>query len=127
MSTLAYVRVSANHPSEEDQRHDIALAYHVEHWFKDEELSGSTCILELPGFTELCKLARKGDTVIISSIECLGSSAIELFRALQALRARGVGVMSVRGSFDFSSSPGKALFRTVASIAQMSDTVRGSK
>ncbi|HBP0837921.1 recombinase family protein [Pseudomonas aeruginosa] len=127
MKTLAYVRVTAASQSEDAQRHKIAEAYHIERWFKDEELGGSTCSSELPGFIELCKLARKGDTVIVSSIECLGITAIELYRALQALRARGVGVMAVQGRFDFSSPTGKALFRMVASIAQANDTVRGSR
>lgn len=127
MKTLAYVRVTAASPSEDAQRHEIAEAYHIERWFKDEELGGSTCISELPGFIELCKLARKGDIVIVSSIECLGITAIELYRALQALRVRGVGVMAVQGRFDFSSPIGKDLFRTVASIAQANDTVMGSR
>lgn len=126
MSTLAYVRVSVASPSEEDQRNDITSSYRVEHWFKDEELSGSACIVGLPSFIELCKLARKGDTVIVASIECLGSSAVELFRSLQALRARGVGIKVVQGSFDFSSSFGKDLFSMVASIAHLSETVMGS-
>lgn len=127
MTTLAYVRVTAASPSEDAQRHEIAEAYQIERWFKDEELSGSICILELPGFIKLCKLARKGDTLIVSSIECLGITAIELFQALQSLRARGVGVMAVQGRFDFSSPIGKDLFGLVASIAKTNDTVNGSR
>lgn len=124
MSILAYICVSAARPSEEDQRNDIASSYRVEHWFKDEELSGSICTVELPSFIELCKLARKGDTVIVASIECIGSSAVELFRSLQALRARGVVIKVVQGNFDFSSSFGKGLFSMVASIAHLSETVK---
>jgi DNA invertase Pin-like site-specific DNA recombinase len=126
VSTLAYVRVSAARPSEKDQRNGIASAYRVERWFKDEELSGSTCIVALPSFIELCNLVRKGDIVIVASIECLGGSAIELFRALQALRARGAGIKVVQGSFDFSSSFGKDLFSMVASVAHLNETVTGS-
>ncbi|MBU1329572.1 MAG: recombinase family protein [Gammaproteobacteria bacterium] len=127
MSTLAYVRVSAAHPGEKDQRQDIALAYRIEHWFKDEDLNGSTCILELPGFIELCKLARKGDTVIVSSLECVGCSGPELFGAFHALRKRGVGLKSVRGEFDLSSSVGRDLFNTMALLARLKDRVMGSK
>lgn len=127
MKTLAYVRVTAADPSEDAQRHDITQAYQVCQWFKDEECGGSTCILELPGFTELCKLARRGDTVIVSSIECLGSSALELFQALKALRAKGVGVIAAQGGVDISSSFGKTLFKTLASIARLNETVTGSK
>lgn len=127
MRTLAYIRVTAASPSEEVQRHEISEAYRIERWFKDEELVGSICISELPAFIELCKLARKGDTVIVSSIECLGITAIELYRALQALGARGVGAMAVQGRIDFSSPIGTELFRMAASIALANETVMGPR
>lgn len=127
VSTYAYLRVSAAQPGEKDQRQDIASAYRVDYWFKDEELNGSTCILERPGFSELCKLARKGDTVIVSSLECIGSSGPELFGAFQALRKRGIGLKSVRGEFDLSSPVGRDLFRTMTLLARLKDRIMGSK
>ncbi|MNJ22541.1 DNA-invertase hin [compost metagenome] len=125
MTTFAYVRITAAHPSENAQRDEIAVAHHVERWFKDGELDGSTCILELPGFSELFKLVRKGDTVIVSGNECLGSSVPAFLKALKALQKKGVHVMSVQGG-DLSAF-GRQVFRTLNSIARLDDTVREAR
>ncbi|MNO61517.1 DNA-invertase hin [compost metagenome] len=125
MTTFAYVRVTATHPNEDAQRDEIAVAHRVERWFKDEELGGSSCILELPGFSELFKLARKGDTLIVSANECLGSSVPAFLQALEALQKKGVQVMSVQGG-DLSAF-GRQVFRTLNSIARLRDTVRGAR
>lgn len=125
MTTFAYVRVTATHPSEDAQRDEIAVAHRVERWFEDKELGGSTCILELPGFSELFKLARKGDTLIVSANECLGSSVPAFLQALKALQKKGVHVISVQGG-DLSAFA-REVFRTLSSIALLNKTVRGTR
>lgn len=125
MKTLAYIRVTAVHPSEDAQRHQIAQAYRVADWFKDDDLSGLMCILELPGFIELCRSAQRGDTVIVSSTECLGSSGPELLRALNALQRKGVAVISVEGG-DLSAF-GRVALRTLASVARLRRAIRESR
>ncbi|MFI8611176.1 recombinase family protein [Pseudomonas sp. NPDC077649] len=124
MKTLAYVRVASDLASEGAQRHDIAQAHHVEYWFQDVGLSGST--VGLPGFAKLCKLAKRGDIVIVASIMCLGSCNRELFESLQALRKKGASVVSLEG-FDSSSPAGKAYFATAASLARLEDRITGKK
>jgi len=125
MTIFAYVRATATHPSGDAQRNEIAVAHRVERWFKDEELGEPTSILELPGFSELFKLARKGDTVIVYANECLGSSVRAFLQALEALQKKGVQVMSVQGG-DLSAF-GRQVFRTLNSIARLRDTVRGAR
>lgn len=124
MKTLAYVRVAGDLASEDAQRHDIAQAHHVEYWFQDIGLSGST--VGLPGFAKLRKLASRGDTVIVASIECLGSCEIELFESLQALRKKGARVVSLEG-FDSSGPAEKTYFASAALLARMKDRITGRK
>ena len=117
MRTLAYV--SADNLSTEIQRCEIAQLHNVEHWFADEALSESVSVLEQPGFMEALKFARRGDTLIVDSIQSLGKCSFELFDAFMALRAKGVNVVSVREGFDLSSPQAKMFLRTAGRLARL--------
>lgn len=119
MTTLAYVRVSTEDQSTEAQRHGIAQLHNVEHWFSDEATSGATKALQRPGFAELFKFARKGDTLIVSAIDRLGRDTIDVLETVEALKAKGVAVVSMREGFDLSSPIGKAMLTMLAAVAEL--------
>ncbi|WP_342650478.1 recombinase family protein [Pseudomonas sp. REB1044] len=119
MTVLAYVRVSTEDQSTDAQRHSIAALHNVEHWYADEATSGATKALHRPGFAELFKFARKGDTLIVSAIDRLGRDTIDLLETVEALKAKGVAVVSMREGFDLSSSIGKAMLTMLAAVAEL--------
>jgi DNA invertase Pin-like site-specific DNA recombinase len=119
MTVLAYVRVSTEDQSTEAQRHAIAQLHNVEHWYADEATSGATKALQRPGFAELFKFARKGDTLIVSAIDRLGRDTIDLLETVEALKAKGVAVVSMREGFDLSSPIGKAMLTMLAAVAEL--------
>lgn len=119
MTVLAYVRVSTDDQSTDAQRHSIAVLHNVEHWFADEATTGGTKALERPGFTDLFKFARKGDTLVVSAIDRLGRDTIDVLVTVQALEAKGVTVLSMREGFDLSSPVGKAMLAMLAAVAQL--------
>ena len=125
MRTLAYV--SADNLSTEIQRCEIAQLHNVEHWFADEALSESVSVLEQPGFMEALKFARRGDTLIVHSIQSLGRCSFELFDALKALRAKGINVISVREGFDLSSPQAKAFLKTAGGLAKLKRIISGGQ
>ncbi len=127
MTSLVYVLSDTSDKKTEAQCDAIEQAHNVESWFVDEAATESTKAIHRPEFSALCKCARKGDTVIVSSIECLGRCSIELFESLQALEAKGVNVVSVRENFDLSSPVGKALLKTIAAISDLKRTVIGDE
>ena len=127
MTTFVYVLASADDKKTEAQFDVIEEAHDAEYWFVDDATSESTKVIKRPRFSELYKNAQKGDTLVVSSIECLGGCSFELFETLKALKAKGVGVVSVRENFDLSSPVGKTLLKTIASISDLQRAVIGSE
>lgn len=119
MTVLAYVRVSTEDQSTEAQRHSIAQLHNVEHWYSDEATSGATKAMQRPGFAELFKFARKGDTLIVSAIDRLGRDTIDLLETVESLKAKGVAVISMRESFNLTSPVGKAMLTMLAAVAEL--------
>ena len=119
MTVLAYVRVSTEDQSTEAQRHSIAQAHNVEHWYDDEATSGATKAAQRSGFAALLKFARKGDTLIVSAIDRLGRDTIDVLETVEALTAKGVAVVSMREGFDLSSPIGKAMLTMLAAVAEL--------
>lgn len=119
MTVLAYVRVSTDDQSTDAQRHAISQLHNVEHWYADEATSGATKAAQRPEFAELLKFARKGDTLIVAAIDRLGRDTIDLLETVEALKAKGVAVVSMREGFDLSSPIGKAMLTMLAAVAEL--------
>lgn len=121
MRALAYI--STQGQSTDTQRFDIAQMHNIERWFTEEAVSESIRILERPDFMELCKFARKGDTVVAYSIQSLGKCSFELYDAFRALRAKGVNVVSLREGFDLSSPTGTTFLKTLTTLTELHRTI----
>ena len=127
MTTIAYFLFDKNDHRTKPQDEIIKEAHDAEHWFADRVTGELIRPLERPDFSALYKFAQKGDTLVVSSIECLGGCSFELFETLKSLKAKGVGVVSVREKFDLSSPVGKTLLKTIASISDLQRAVIGSE
>jgi putative DNA-invertase from lambdoid prophage Rac len=124
-ATLAYCRVSTNDQSAEAQRHAIGERYKIEvdHWLDDEGVSKSVKALQCPGFAGLFKFARKGDAVIVAVIERLGREAVEVLESVEALKRKGVTVISMREGFDLGMPFGKCML-TILTAGGLTGTLR---
>lgn len=120
-ATLAYARVSTDGQSIEAQRHAIGQRYNVSEdgWFTDEATSGATKALERKGFKALFDYARKGDTLIVAAIDRLGRNTIDVLETVEALKAKGVTVISMREGFDLSNPTGKLMLTLLAGVAEL--------
>ena len=120
-ATLAYTRVSSDGQSIDAQRHTIAQRFNVSEdgWFTDESISGTTKALERRGFAALYQDARRGDTVIVAAIDRLGRNTIDVLETVEALKAKGVTVVSMREGFDLSSPTGKLMLTLLAGVAEL--------
>ena len=118
---LAYTRVSSDGQSVEAQRHAIGQRYKIsdDGWFTDEATSGTTKALERTGFKALFTFARKGDTVIVAAIDRLGRNTIDVLETVEALKAKGVTVVSMREGFDLSTPTGKLMLTLLAGVAEL--------
>jgi len=118
-ATIAYVRVSTDDQTTEAQRHAISQRFHVSEWFSDEATSGATKAMQREGFKALHAYARKGDTVVVAAIDRLGRDTIDVLETVEALKAKGVTVVSMREGFDLSSPVGKAMLTMLAAVAEL--------
>lgn len=120
-ATLAYTRVSTDGQSIDAQRHAIAQRYNVSEdgWFTDEATSGTTKALQRKGFAALFNYARKGDNVVVAAIDRLGRNTIDVLETVEALKAKGVTVISMREGFDLSSPTGKLMLTLLAGVAEL--------
>ncbi|MNJ20996.1 putative DNA-invertase from lambdoid prophage Rac [compost metagenome] len=119
MAILGYTRVSSDGQSVEAQKHRLAETYNVEHWFEDVAVSGSVRALERPGFLALASYARNGDTVVVAAIDRLGRNTLDVLSTVEALQAKGVGVVSQREGFDLATPMGKAMLTMLAAVAEL--------
>lgn len=118
---IAYTRVSTDGQSIEAQRHAIGLRFNVSEdgWFTDEATSGATKAMARKGFSALFSYARKGDTVVVAAIDRLGRNTIDVLETVEALKAKGVTVMSMREGFDLSQPTGKLMLTLLAGVAEL--------
>ncbi|QQU68292.1 recombinase family protein [Pseudomonas fluorescens] len=116
---LAYVRVSTDDQSTEAQIHTISPRYNVAEWFSDTATSGATKALQREGFQALYTYARKGDMVVVAAIDRLGRDTIDVLETVEALKTKGVTVVSIREGFDLSSPVGKAMLTMLAAVAEL--------
>nr|WP_286944686.1 recombinase family protein [Pseudomonas sp. UBA6718] len=116
---LAYARVSTDGQSIEAQRHSISQRYNISKWFADEATSGATKALERSGFRELHQYARQGDIVVVAAVDRLGRNTIDVLETVEALKAKGVTVVSLREGFDLSSDVGKMMLTMLAAVAEL--------
>lgn len=119
MAILAYCRVSAGDQSTEAQRHAIGARYQVEHWFEDAAVSGAVRALQRPGFGELHRFARKGDVVVVAAIDRLGRNTVDVLETVEALRAKGADVVSMREGFDLATPVGRCMLAMLSAVAEL--------
>lgn len=115
---VAYYRVSTLDQSIEAQREALGGPFDQE--FIDEGVSGATLAADRPGFGRLLAHIRKGDTLVVYSIDRLGRDALDVQATVKLLLDKGVTV-DVRGLGPISGDAGKLI---VAVLAQMAEIER---
>lgn len=116
---IAYARVSTDDQTTNAQRHTIESRYTIAKWFCDEATSGAIKAKDRPGFGQLVNYVREGDTVVVAAIDRLGRDTIDVLETVEALKAKGVAVVSMREGFDLSTPMGKAMLTMLAAMAEL--------
>lgn len=118
-ATIAYVRVSTDDQTTENQRRTIEARYNVSEWFVEEGVSGAVPAAQRPAMAALLRYVRKGDTVVVVAIDRLGRNTIDVLSTVEALKAKGVSVVSMREGFDLSTPAGKLMLTMLAAVAEL--------
>ena len=123
MSRIAYYRVSTRDQSIESQRE--AMRGHgqpaFDREFTDHGVSGATLAAARPGFAELLKYIREGDTLHVYAVDRLGRDAIDVQATVRDLLARGITV-DVHGLGPIAKGVGELILAVLAQVANMERT-----
>ncbi|MFP1602478.1 recombinase family protein [Microbacterium sp. 2216-1] len=114
--TWEYRRVSSVQQSYERQTkalHDEGIR---EDRIYEDKLSGKT--MDRPGLTALLRVARPGDTVVVSSRDCLGRTVLGTLQTSEELEEAGIHVRSLKPGEQFEGITGKLLRKIMLSIAE---------
>ena len=118
-SVIGYIRVSSADQDTGSQRHAIEARHKVDRWFSDDAVSGATKAADRPGFAELLRYVRDGDTVVVYAIDRLGRNTVDVLETVESFKAEGVAVVSIREGFDLSTPMGKAMLTMLAAMAEL--------
>ena len=118
-ATIAYLRVSTDDQTTENQRRAIEARYNVSKWFVEEGISGTTPAAQRPAMASLLNYVREGDTVVVVAIDRLGRNTIDVLTTVEALKAKGVSVVSMREGFDLATPAGKLMLTMLAAVAEL--------
>lgn len=116
---VAYLRVSTDDQTTENQRRAIEARYKVAKWFVEEGVSGGIPAAQRPAMASLMGYVREGDTVVVVAIDRLGRNTIDVLSTVEFLKAKGVSVVSMREGFDLATPAGKLMLTMLAAVAEL--------
>jgi len=116
---VAYARVSTEDQTCENQRRTISARYAVAKWFTDDGVSGAIAATERPAMAALLAYVREGDVVVVAAIDRLGRNTIAVLNTVEALKMKGVSVVSMREGFDLATPAGKLMLTMLAAVAEL--------
>ena len=114
MSRIAYYRSSTHGQSVESQR----LGHRFDREFSDEGVSGATMAADRPGFSNLLKYVREGDTLWVYAVDRLGRDALDVQNTVRQLLMKGVTV-EVHGLGQIGRGTGELILAVLAQVADM--------
>lgn len=118
-AVIAYVRVSTEDQTTENQRKAIEARYSVSKWFKEEGVSGAIPAAQRPAMAQLLAYVREGDMVIVTAIDRLGRNTIDVLTTVETLKAKGVSLVSMREGFDLATPAGRLMLTMLAAVAEL--------
>jgi putative DNA-invertase from lambdoid prophage Rac len=118
---FAYARVSKIELTTNNQLQEIQSAgFAVEpQRIIEETISGSTEAFKRPLFAKLVDRLEKGDVLIVTKLDRLGRSALDVRATVDRLASMGVRVHCLQlGGADLTSSAGKLIMGVLSSMAE---------
>ncbi len=119
--TFAYTRVSTTGQTTENQIAEIAAAgFAVDpRRVISETVSGSSAIEQRPGFMRLMDRLEHGDVLVVTKMDRLGRTAIDVTATVARLAKLGVRVHCLQlGGADLTSAAGKMIMGMLNTFAE---------
>lgn len=114
MAKIAYVRVSSEGQNL-DRQEDMVVS-DVDKLFR-EKLSGKD--KNRPELMRMLEYVREGDVVVVESLSRLGRSTRDLLSIVDDLRAKKVGLISLKENIDTETPQGRFMMQVFAALAEL--------
>lgn len=121
MTIFAYIRVSTNEQTTDNQKKSIIDGgFAVDEWISEDGVSGMTSTASRPAFSRMMESAKEGDTVICTMIDRIGRSTVDVLTTVEMFQKRGIKLRIMQfGGIDLTSSMGKFTLTVMAACAEM--------
>lgn len=116
--TYAYRRVSSLQQDYARQTAALHEAGIPESRIFEDKLSGKIAAADRPGFAALLGHLREGDEVVVTSLDRLGRTTLDILGTIERLTAEGVSVRSLKAGEQFDGITGKLILTVMAAIAE---------
>ena len=120
MAIVGYARVSSSGQSLAVQLDKLSEAGCTEVF--QEKRSGLTA--QRPALKECLRFVREGDVLVITRLDRLARSTLDLHKIVQELDEREVGFKVLDQPIDTTTKEGRLMFSIIASIAQFETELR---
>jgi DNA invertase Pin-like site-specific DNA recombinase len=118
---IGYARVSTRQQDTDRQEHDLlAAGVRRDDLYVDHGVSGARA--SRPAFDQALSALHEGDTLVVTTLDRLGRSTMDMLELAAQLRERGAGLRVLKlggGDVDTSTPMGSMLFSVMAALAQM--------
>jgi DNA invertase Pin-like site-specific DNA recombinase len=111
---IGYARVSTQEQTL-DLQTDALKQSGCEYIFTD---TASGAKAERPGLQQAMSHLRRGDTLVVWRLDCLGRSLKHLIETISQLQERGIGFKSIQENIDTTTSGGKLIFHVFGALAE---------
>lgn len=119
MGILAYLRVSTDHQTTDNQKLQISERYQVDKWFVEHAVSGLIPAAERPAMKQLMEYCRENDTIVVVSIDRLGRNCIDVLSTVEHFKNKGVSLISMREGFDLNTPIGNMILTVLISVSTL--------
>ena len=119
--TFAYLRVSTDGQTTDNQRAEVEAAGFAVQPARvvSETVSGSQPAMQRPLFAKLVDRLEAGDILVVTKLDRLGRSALDVRLTVALLAERGVKVHCLAlGGADLTSAAGKMVMGVLAQVAE---------
>ena len=118
---IGYARVSSTGQNEAAQV-DILNRHGVEELFVDK--ASGTSRDGRPALANAIKFARKGDTIIVTRLDRLARSVLDLHTIARELQSKGVDLVVTEQNIDTTTPTGRLMFNMLGAIAEFETDLR---
>lgn len=113
---IGYARVSTHHQQDSLESQQQTLKNHGCEKIYTDQLSGAKT--NRPGLAAALEYARESDTIVVTRLDRLGRSTVDILRTVQDLDGRGITIEALDTKLDTRTPSGRLVLSVLASMAE---------